>query len=693
MSLFGGRRGLGSLLLGAALAASTLTGCSSTAGAAPPAPTPVGGPRDLVGWLVDDGSLRAGLSDADPERRWLAARGLARLPPLKPPAPVVSALAVEPDPKVLAELCFTLGRWREATAREALRRTSGHPSEQVRVAAYDALSRLMDDRVTTYLVQGLQDPKASVRGAAALGLARLDSRRSDHERRATSAQRDARDESLTLLAIDDPDAGVRWRATYALASVRPRKAHAAALRACLDEPDEPLVVAFALRGLTTLGREGMAQPLAAARPLVADPSSLISTEATRLVAALGSYQEVLELALTQPWPGARVLAWEGLPEARARARQWALANSAGTDAIAAADAVMLAGATAELSPWVRRAALLAEVRLVPALETALGDDWRQQVEPLLEVERGRSDVAGKALISLARSLDRRDREAAAALLADGTLRDYDLLDTFLSDPEPAVRAAALPALSSERLSSLWPRLREALESDDVALIGQAGTTSKPLVESGRAPPWLLTGLAEALERTSVDPSLEEARLELAAALGLPPLDPVPPAQPLNGSILDELVRQQSLAQQDPSPRLQLVTDRGTLVLELDRLLAPRHVENVLELAAIGSYDGLQLHRVVPDFVVQGLDPRGDGWGSAGRRVPDEFSPAPFLSGTLGMPRVQRPHTGGCQIFITHLPTPHLDGEYTVFGRVVQGLELLPLLEVGDLVHRVTRVDG
>lgn len=687
----GARPALGALLLalGAALA-----GCAAPAAA--PDPPAGAGPRDLVTHVADDGSLVAGLADADPTRRWLAARGLARLPAPPSAAPVVGALATETDARVLAELCFALGRWGEASAREPLRRAASFPDESVRAAALEALSRLLDDRLTSDLVAGLADDRPLVRGAAALALARLDGRRGDHARVASEDQLAARDEALARAASDDPDPGVRWRAAYALASVRPRAAHGPALVACLGDPTEPLATAFALRGLLTLQREGLADALGPARTWLFDPEPLLATEAGRCVAALGDYVEVLTLATGHPLPGVRVLAWEGLAEARARSRQASTEPTAAPGlrvAIAERDGRLLALIEAEPSPWVRRAGRVAAARLLPALEAALGAEWRETLGELLEIERGRSDFTGRALALLASSGDRRDREAAATLLADGTLRDDERLSTLLDDLEPAVRAAALPALSDARLSSLWPRLREALDGPDVAALGAAATACAPIVASGRAPPWLMTSLAQALARAETDFTLEEARIELAAALGLPPLDPVAPPTLPAGTLLDLLAAEHAAALADPAPRVRLVSDRGALLIELDRPAAPRHVANFLELAAAGFYDGLSLHRVVPGFVVQGLDPRGDGWGTGGRRVPDEFSRAPYLAGTLGMPRTGRPHTGGCQVFFTHLPTPHLEGQYTVFGRIVDGLDLLPRVEVGDAVASVRRVDG
>ncbi len=122
---------------------------------------------------------------------------------------------------------------------------------------------------------------------------------------------------------------------------------------------------------------------------------------------------------------------------------------------------------------------------------------------------------------------------------------------------------------------------------------------------------------------------------------------------------------------------------------LDELFHPIHVANFVGLVERGVYDGLKWHRVVPNFVIQGGDPLGNGWGDAGWSVRAEINDIPFGRGTVGMPRSSGFDTGGCQMFITHLPTPHLDGLYTVFGRVVRGLEVVDSIEVGDRIVRAT----
>ena len=117
--------------------------------------------------------------------------------------------------------------------------------------------------------------------------------------------------------------------------------------------------------------------------------------------------------------------------------------------------------------------------------------------------------------------------------------------------------------------------------------------------------------------------------------------------------------------------------------------APRTVENFVTLAKKGFYDGLTFHRVVPDFVVQGGCPKGDGTGGPGHTLKAEFNAQKHVRGTVAMARAQHPDSAGSQFYICYGPTPHLDGSYTVFGRVVAGMEHVDRIAQGDRMARVT----
>jgi cyclophilin family peptidyl-prolyl cis-trans isomerase len=130
--------------------------------------------------------------------------------------------------------------------------------------------------------------------------------------------------------------------------------------------------------------------------------------------------------------------------------------------------------------------------------------------------------------------------------------------------------------------------------------------------------------------------------------------------------------------------LRLRTSRGEMVIDLRPDLAPLTSSALAALARRRFYDGLSFHRVVPDFVVQGGDPRGDGDGGPGWALPDEHSPLRFLRGTLGI-ATSGPETGSSQFFLCHSPQPHLDGRYTVAGQLRSGDDVLDALQPGDTI--------
>ncbi len=141
-----------------------------------------------------------------------------------------------------------------------------------------------------------------------------------------------------------------------------------------------------------------------------------------------------------------------------------------------------------------------------------------------------------------------------------------------------------------------------------------------------------------------------------------------------------------------SPQLYLDTDKGTIQVELAVLDAPLTTRALEALARRGFFDGLTVHRVVPGFVAQMGDPRGDGEGGPGFTLRDEINERPYLRGTVGM-ALDWADTGGSQFFIAVAPEPHLDGRYTVVGTVVKGMDVVDRLEQGDRIRRARVWDG
>ncbi len=125
---------------------------------------------------------------------------------------------------------------------------------------------------------------------------------------------------------------------------------------------------------------------------------------------------------------------------------------------------------------------------------------------------------------------------------------------------------------------------------------------------------------------------------------------------------------------DPENTLVVELEHGTVVIEMLPEVAPKHVARIKELAREGFYDGIVFHRVMEGFMAQTGDPTGTGTGGSGQNIDAEFSSEPFLRGTAGMARSRSPDSADSQFFITFAPARFLDKQYTVWGRVIEGMD-------------------
>ncbi len=132
----------------------------------------------------------------------------------------------------------------------------------------------------------------------------------------------------------------------------------------------------------------------------------------------------------------------------------------------------------------------------------------------------------------------------------------------------------------------------------------------------------------------------------------------------------------------------LETNKGVIKFEFFEEDAPGHVENFITLTEKGFYNGLKFHRVVPNFVIQGGCPKGDGTGDAGYKIKAEFNSKPHLDGTVAMARAQHPDSAGSQFYICLGPQSFLDGQYTVFGQVTEGLDVVHKIALNDVMTKV-----
>ena len=340
------------------------------------------------------------------------------------------------------------------------------------------------------------------------------------------------------------------------------------------------------------------------------------------------------------------------------------------------------------------------------LEPLLHDSSHMvQGEALKSLSKVKHEAATPELKAALSQSDWTLREAAVEAAASSGADQESLLKTAILDGDVRVRAAAVSGMGAVPTADAFQAIQSALTSKELAERGSAvdalSARKEPSVpdvawqaylgSSGLEWTELRESLVDLVSQTPGDQTTAELREALKdpassvsniarnalLARGVTDLPPAQAAQ-LTFSPYRDLTFKHN-------PKVVLETTRGRIVIECYPMSAPIQVANFVGFARDGKYDGLTWHRVVSNFVIQGGDPDGTGWGDAGYSVRAEINPIRYQRGTLGMPRAQGFDTGGVQIFITHVPTPNLDGQYTVFGQVKQGLGVVDRIEMGDRI--------
>jgi cyclophilin family peptidyl-prolyl cis-trans isomerase len=142
---------------------------------------------------------------------------------------------------------------------------------------------------------------------------------------------------------------------------------------------------------------------------------------------------------------------------------------------------------------------------------------------------------------------------------------------------------------------------------------------------------------------------------------------------------------------DPENTLILETTQGTAIIALRPDLAPLHVARIKELAREGFYDGIVFHRVIDGFMAQTGDPTGTGMGGSGKKLKAEFSREPHVRGTASMARAQNPDSGDSQFFLCFGDARFLDGQYTVWGQVIEGMDNIDKIKRGEPVQNPDKI--
>ncbi|WP_161890235.1 peptidylprolyl isomerase [Pontibacter russatus] len=264
-----------------------------------------------------------------------------------------------------------------------------------------------------------------------------------------------------------------------------------------------------------------------------------------------------------------------------------------------------------------------------------------------------------------------------------------IADEMFAAQEPAVATAAMDALMLMRQQPDFPKrleeefagiLRRAVGTGDVALVGMAAAAIRAPKLNLRLFYRDYSFLAQAQQKLQLPRDMEtytEIQKTLDYLNNQPESAPSqnPFTHPIDWSLVQTIPADQQVV---------LHTQKGDITLQLFVEDAPGSVANFVELAQQNFYDSLYFHRVVPNFVVQGGDRRGDGWGSSDYSIRSELAPLRYMEGYIGMASAGK-DTESNQWFITHSPAPHLDGRYTIFAKVVAGMDIVHQLEVGDRI--------
>jgi len=616
------------------------------------------------------------LGHADPTYRREVALAFASV---QAPAAVPGLLPLlrDADPGVRRAAAYALGQIGDSTAVDSLRvRVLQENDGQVRRYVHEALGRTVTRHSLPELwrVETLNDTARAA--ALAWGLSRA-------ALRGLGSPESIR---RTVLVLNSPNLPTRARLAAAVGLARTR-----GLDADLKRLAESTLLRVAQRDrnyavraatVTTLGR-------IAAIPLPADalPEGGAGSPAavlTRLATKDPDYRVRLSAIRALPfdaenYPASRKAVFTALgrdqPAVALTAAEWLLAHAKGE---AGASLAALADGNKQASVRVRAALLQAAVR----------------------------HASPTARPSLVETIEKRYPAAASAyekgfllqaLAEDPAAFDFVRAEAFAAGQPPVVAGYALAALLALRRHAEFPAarhtdfaaaMRQALAGGDVA---QLGTAAEALADARLYPapqPADVDALRQAQAKLQLPREIEAwqgLQLALDKLQKAPKPTPSPVATARQHPIDWAVVQGVPLGQQ-----VRLRTSKGIILLELKPNEAPGAVASFVTLLGQHFYDNLYFHRVVPNFVAQGGDPRGDGNGSAPYNLRSEFGDLRYEEGSVGLASAGK-DTESCQFFITHTPTPHLDGRYPVFAQVVGGMDVVHKLDIGDQILAVELV--
>jgi peptidyl-prolyl cis-trans isomerase B (cyclophilin B) len=611
------------------------------------------------------------------------------------------------NPEMRALAAFSLGEIESHHAASYLIQRLDPAIESsylVRGRAVEALGKIASNSITaaalgTYGVKGIANAIAAAlppTGASPSGEAKFVATLA-----LTALLRIKQPSTVEAIAaqLRSPDADLRWQAANALARIREGIGMATASLLPLLNDNNALVRAHTVRAL------GVAKAVQAVDPLIkllADKDERVVINSINALGAIGDARAVEPLAAlgNTLLSGYRSFDREksGVPPQQNLLLliATAIGNIKDPRGLALLKAFRLAdGKLGSFAEAEVAAAKFGEAAFfdVPEAVKLARDDW-------------------KAMAAYAQGLGQLGTDRAKTILLDL------MSGKTYGKPDPRAASDILNALAAAKVEGLRGILLENLKAEDVIVRATAATLLGGLGDESEA---VLKAFEEAYKTARAD-KMNDARiaiLEVADKLRHPMstlalaeatrdedyVVRLKAAELIRGSNIDPATskvlqigkvntnhtraywqRVAQMAESLKNPIAVLHTKKGDIRIELFARDAPMTVDNFIQLAQSGFYNGLAFGRVVPNFVIQGGDPRGDQNGGPGYQIRDEINLHQYETGTVGM-ALSGKDTGGSQFFITHSPQPHLDGAYTVFGQVIEGLEVVSRIARGD------RIDG
>jgi len=559
------------------------------------------------------------------------------------------------DSQVVRETVFSLGQIGSNEATPALVELAKKSVPEMKPLIAEALGKIGDEEAVLELVEMLHDFQGRVRAGSAISLAKVE---------------DPTAINAVLVAIHDGDPRVASWSIYSLEKANTKRVRQSVIPFLANE--DATARANAAR---TLGKQKAHDAIAPLGSNVSDIDFRVSINSINALAAI-------------------------------------LENEKNKDVVDYLGATM----QKSQSHHVKKASVMA----IGQIGHKNGKDYLAQsiLDPYpgirAESYRAMAEVLGKnSLMFVNSGLKDSDiivRVAAveAVGLSGEKKRIPDLIAITENNEDPRMRAAAVRALSNFDNDESRAALVTNLSDEDWVVAAEAATALGVIGNKDDAPA-MITRFSMRHDRVDTDVRLEIMKvlgqMKIAEAQGIAE-EALESSDPrLRQAAADyfaamelempELHSDRYFYERDfdPSRKAELSlplgmrhavirTKHGDIEIELFGDDATQVVATFIRLAQSGFYDRLNFHRVVPNFVIQGGCPRGDGWGDPGYNVRSEFNQYRYERGMVGIAHSGK-DTGGCQFFITHSPQPHLDGRYTIFGKVTKGMEIVDLIAQGD----------